>query len=141
MNRLMDFPMLRLSEKEKKWLKTKMKDDCPEVADTAREIYIVCFSYAECNAIKKQLDINMLSFGVHTEGVEQSVTLVSGQMAKLLRYIEHILEIFMWEEDYSLRPDEGDYDSFFDGKEDFFMEDLKEGLEVQPTKEPEDEVL
>ncbi|SOY30537.1 Sensor protein CpxA [Acetatifactor muris] len=129
----MDFPMRRLSENEKKWLKTKMKDDCPEVADTAREIYNVCFPYAERNAIKKQLVINTLSFGVHTEvydeygnmelvdrhftidrksrvltmtdfqteGVEQSVTLEGGQMAKLLRYIVHTLEIFMWEEDYS----------------------------------------
>ena len=26
---------------------------------------------------------------------------------------------------------------FFDGEEDFFMEDLKNGLEVQSTKEPE----
>ncbi len=43
----------------------------------------------------------------------------------------------MWEQDYSLRPDERDYDPFFDGEEDFFMEDLKNGLEVQPTKEPE----
>lgn len=25
---------------------------------------------------------------------------------------------------------------FFDGEEGFFMEDLKNGLEVQPTKEP-----
>ena len=170
MSRLMDFPMRRLSENEKKWLKTKMKDDCPEVADTAREIYNVCFPYAEHNAIKKQLVINTLSFGVHTEvydeygnmelvdrhftidrksrvltmtdfqteGVEQSVTLEGGQMAKLLRYIVHTLEIFMWEEDYSLRPDEGDYDSFFNGEEDFFMEDLKDGLEVQPIKEPEE---
>ena len=169
MSRLMDFPMRRLSENEKKWLKTKMKDDCPEVADTAREIYNVCFPYAEHNAIKKQLVINTLSFGVHTEvydeygnmelvdrhftidrksrvltmtdfqteGVEQSVTLEGGQMAKLLRYIVHTLEIFMWEEDYSLRPDEGDYDSFFNGEEDFFMEDLKDGLEIQPQQEPE----
>ena len=38
---------------------------------------------------------------------------------------------------YSLRPDEGDYAPLFDGKEDFFMEDLKNGLEVQSTKEPE----
>ena len=170
MSRLMDFPMRRLSENEKKWLKTKMKDDCPEVADTAREIYNVCFPYAKHNAIKKQLVINTLSFGVHTEvydeygnmelvdrhftidrksrvltmtdfqteGVEQSVTLEGGQMAKLLRYIVHTLEIFMWEEDYSLRPNEGDYDSFFNGEEDFFMEDLKDGLEVQPIKEPEE---
>ena len=34
-------------------------------------------------------------------------------------------------------PDEGDYDPFFNGEEDFFMEDLKDGLEVQPIKEPE----
>ena len=34
-NRLMNFPMRRLSESEKKWLKAKMKDDCQEVADTA----------------------------------------------------------------------------------------------------------
>lgn len=58
-------------------------------------------------------------------------------MAKLLRYIVHTLEIFMWEQDYSLRPDEGDYDPFLDGEEDFFMEDLEDGLEVQPPKEPE----
>ena len=57
-----------------------------------------------------------------------------GQMAKLLRYIVHTLEIFMWEQDYSLRPDEGDYDPFLDGEEDFFMEDLEDGLEVQPPK-------
>ncbi len=58
-------------------------------------------------------------------------------MTKLLRYIVHTLEIFMWEQDYSPRLDEGDYDPFFDGEEDFFMEDLKNGPEVQPTKEPE----
>ena len=38
-----------------------------EVADTAREIYHVCFPYAERNAMKKQLVINTLSFEVHTE--------------------------------------------------------------------------
>ena len=42
-----------------------------------------------------------------------------------------------WERDYSLRPDEGDYDLFLDGEEDFFMEDLEDGLEVQPPTEPE----
>ena len=35
MNRLRRFPMRRLSESEKKWLEAKMKDECPEVADTA----------------------------------------------------------------------------------------------------------
>lgn len=33
---------------------------------------------------------------------EQSVTLEGGRMAKLLRYIVHTLEIFMWERDYCL---------------------------------------
>ena len=76
-------------------------------------------------------------FAWESRSEEQSVTLEGGQMAKLLRYIVHILEIFMWEQDYFLRPDERDYDPLFDGEEDFFMEDLKNGLEVQPTKETE----
>lgn len=168
-NRLMNFPMRWLSEGEKKWLKAKMKDDCPEVADTAREIYNVCFLHAERNAMKKQFVINTLSFEVHTEvydgygdiemadrrftidqksrvltmtdfqaeGEEQSVTLEGGQMAKLLRYIVHTLEIFMWEQDYCLNPDEENYDPFLEWEEGFFMEDLEERLEIQPPKEPE----
>ena len=71
------------------------------------------------------------------EGGEQSVTLEGGQMAKLLRYIVHTLEIFMWEQDYYLNPDEEDYDPFLNGEEDFFMEDLEGRLEIQPPKEPE----
>ena len=169
MNRLMNFPMRRLSESEKKWLKAKMKDECPEVAETAREVFNACFPHAERNAMKKQLVINTLSFEVHTEvydgygdmemadrrftidrksrvltmtdfqaeGGEQSVTLEGGQMAKLLRYIVHTLEIFMWEQDYCLNPDEEDYDPFLEGEEGFFMEDLEDRLEIQPPKEPE----
>ncbi len=38
-----------------------------KVADTAREIYNICFPRAERNAMKKQLVINTLSFEVHTE--------------------------------------------------------------------------
>ena len=68
---------------------------------------------------------------------EQSVTLEGGQMAKLLRYIVHTLEIFMWEQDYCLNHDEEDYDPFLDGEEDFLMEDLEDRLEIQPPKEPE----
>lgn len=60
---------------------------------------------------RKNRVLTMTEF--QAEGEEQSVTLEGGQMAKLLRYIVHILEIFMWEQDYSLRPDEGDYDPFF----------------------------
>ena len=148
MNRLMSFPMRRISEGEKKWLKAKMKDDCPEVAKTAREVFNACFPHAERNAMKKQLVINTLSFEVHTEiydgygdmemadcrftidrksrvltmtdfqaeGEGQSVTLEGGQMAKLLRYIVHTLEIFMWEQNYPLRPDEGIMTRFLMGK-------------------------
>ena len=46
MNRLMSFPMRRLSDSEKKWLQAEMHDKCPEVADTAREVYNVCFPHA-----------------------------------------------------------------------------------------------
>lgn len=35
-----------------------MHDKYPEVADTAKEVYNVCFSYAGRNAMKKQLVIN-----------------------------------------------------------------------------------
>lgn len=46
-------------------------------------------------------------------------------------------EIFMWEQDYCLNPDEEDYDPFLEWEEGFFMEDLEERLEIQPPKEPE----
>lgn len=168
MNRLMSFPMRRLSDSEKKWLQAKMHDKCQEVADTAREVYNVCFPHAERNAMKKQLVINTLSFELHTEvydgygdmemadrrftidrksrvltmtdfqaeSGEQSVALEGGQMAKLLRYIVHTLEIFMWEQDYCLKPDEDDYftDILFD--EDLYGDDLEEIGEDMPT-EPE----
>lgn len=167
-NRMMNFPMRRLSDGEKKWLQGKMHDKCPEVADTAREIYNVCFPYAERNAMKKQLVINTLSFEVHTEvydeygdmemadrlftidrksrvlvmtdfqvgGVGQSVTLEGGQMAKLLRYIVHTLEIFMWEQDYCLKPDEDDFftDIFLEKS---IYEDDPEGSGEALPAEPE----
>lgn len=45
------------------------------------------------------------------DGVELSITLEKRQMAKLLRWTVHTLEVFMWPEDYDLSPD----DPFFDG--------------------------
>lgn len=39
------------------------------------------------------------------DGVEQVITLEKKQMGKLLRWVIHTLEIFMWEEDYQLGPD------------------------------------
>ena len=46
---------------------------------------------------RKSRVLTMTDF--HAEDREQSVTLEGGQMAKLLRYIVHTLEIFMWEQD------------------------------------------
>lgn len=168
MNRLMSFPMRRLSDSEKKWLQAKMHDKCPEVADTAKEVYNVCFPHAERNAMKKQLVINTLSFEVHTEvydgygdmemadrrftigrksrvltmtdfqaeSGEKSVTLEGGQMEKLLRYIVHTLEIFMWEQDYCLNPDEDDFFTDILPDEDIYVDDLEKKEEGFPT-EPE----
>ena len=84
---------------------------------------------------RKSRVLTMTDFQVEGEG--QSVTLEGGQMAKLLRYIVHTLEIFMWEQDYCLNHDEEDYDPFLEGEEGFFMEDLEDRLEIQPPKEPE----
>ena len=66
-NRMMNFPVRRLSDSERKWLETKVHDSRPEVAEMARDVYRACFPHAERNAMKKQLIINTLSFEVHTE--------------------------------------------------------------------------
>ena len=54
-------------------------------------------------------------------GTEQSITLEKKEMAKLLRWAIHTLEIFMWEEDYDLSPDE-----------DLFEDDDLEAEEPEP---------
>jgi len=66
-NRLMNFPMGRLSESDKKWLENRVHDRRPEVAELAREVYNAHFPYAERNRQKKQLIINTLAFEIHTE--------------------------------------------------------------------------
>ena len=65
---------------------------------------------------------------------EQSVTLEGGQMAKLLRYIVHTLEIFMWEQDYCLNHDEEDYDPFLEGKKDFSWKIWRTDWKFSPQK-------
>ena len=157
-NRMMNFPMRKLSDGEKKWLQNKMHDKSPEVAETAREVYNVCFPYAERNAMKKQLVINTLSFELHmevydgygdremadrrftvdrksrvltmtdfhTDNGEQTVTLDGGKMAKLLRYIVHTLEIFMWEQDYCLHAGEDDFFTDILPGEDIYVDDIDE---------------
>lgn len=72
-------------------------------------------------------------------GGEKSVTLEGGQMAKLLRYIVHTLEIFMWEQDYCLNPDEDDFFTDILPGEDFYMDDLEENgkaLQAEPEGSP-----
>ena len=54
-------------------------------------------------------------------GTEQSITLEKKEMAKLLRWAIYTLEIFMWEEDYDLSPDE-----------DLFEDDDLEAEEPEP---------
>jgi len=67
MNRLMNFPMGRLSESDKKWLENRVHDRRPAVAELAKEVYNLHFPYAERNRRKKQLIINTLTFEIHTE--------------------------------------------------------------------------
>ena len=75
-------------------------------------------------------------FAWESRSEEQSVTLEGGQMAKLLRYIVHILEIFMWEQDYCLNPDEDDFFTDIFPEEGIYIDDLEEKDEALPA-EPE----
>lgn len=70
-NRLMDFPMGRLSASDKGWLENRLHDQRPEVALLAREVYNLHFPYAERNTRKKQLTINTLSFELHTVAFDE----------------------------------------------------------------------
>lgn len=67
MNRLMNLPMRRLTDSEKKWLENRAHDSRPEVAALAQSVYNMRFPHAERNALKKQLTINTLTFELHTE--------------------------------------------------------------------------
>lgn len=171
MNRLMNLPMRRLSDSEKKWLQNRVHDKRPEVAALAREVFKECFPHAERNAMKKQLIIDMLSFELHmevcneygdffmvnqsftadrksrvltmkdfdTDEPEQSVTLDGGAMTKLLRWIVHSLEIFMWEQDYSLVFDDfsdEDFDGEGNAEEDVFLSDIAEPDAQETQGEP-----
>lgn len=65
-NRLMNFPMGRLSASDKGWLENRLHNQRPEVASLAREVYSLHFPRTERNARKKQLIINNLDFKLHT---------------------------------------------------------------------------
>ena len=76
---------------------------------------------------RKSRVLTMTDF--QAEDREQSVTLEGGQMAKLLRYIVHTLEIFMWEQDICSYED--------------YLPDRPEELYLSLLEyfEPEDEVF
>jgi len=165
MNKLENFSMRRFTNSERKWLENKTHDKRPEIAEKAKAVYKTCFPYAERNAKKKQLLINMLSFEIHTEvydmdddikrvdqcfsidrkkcvltmtdfhtdSEKKSITLEKREISKLLRHIVHALEIFMWEQDYSMFND----DTLFFPEEDFWVDDLEENEEVKLPKKPE----
>ena len=171
MNRLLNMPMRRLTDSEKKWLEKRVHDSRPEVAELARSVYNMRFPHAERNAMKKQLLINTLAFEIHVEvydrygdyelinrsfgvdrknctltfldlnenGQEQTLTLGQDKMRKLLKWMVHSLEIFMWAQDYCSTPnlDEVDLDSLDDEDEptDFDLTQFVDSisLPVEPT--------
>ena len=65
-SRLLNFPTGRLSAGDRGWLEKQLRDQRPEVASLAREIYSLHFPFAERNARKKRLIINTLDFELHT---------------------------------------------------------------------------
>lgn len=78
--------------------------------------------------------LTMTDFDI--DGVERSMALDGGKMSKLLCWIVHTLEIFMWPEDYDLDP-ESLTGCFWDVQDEDFDEDF---LEVEaPPVEPKRE--
>lgn len=75
------------------------------------------------------------------ENTEKEIILNSGRIAKLLRWAVHTLEIFMWQEDYSLLPEpDFGFDSVSEDWEDDFGEDdiifeEKENPSALPTEQ------
>lgn len=53
LNRLLNFPMRRLTDAEKEWLENRTHDKRETVSTTAREVYKLHFPHAERNAMKK----------------------------------------------------------------------------------------
>lgn len=166
-NRLMNLPMRRLTDSEKKWLENRVHDSQPEVAELARVVYNMCFPHAQHNTIKKQLLINTLTFEVHckiydeygdyimvnqhfaadrktsmlvftdlnSNGQEQTITLEQDKMRKLLKWMVHSLEIFMWAQDYcgTSDPDNVELDYLDDEDEpgDFDLAQLVDSISIQ----------
>lgn len=67
LNRLENMLGGGISKEQRKWLENRLRDDRPEVRETAKMVYNACFPYAERNARKNQLTINTLEFEVNAE--------------------------------------------------------------------------
>lgn len=130
LNKLSELPMRYLSNTEVKWLKNRTSDPRPEVRELARAVYAERFPYAARNQRKQQLSIKALELMVDSEdydlhsnpihinenyqvtrtppaiirtqedGSIQTVTPQPKELAKLLKWTVHTLEIFCWEQDF-----------------------------------------
>lgn len=166
LNRLMNLPMLRLTDAEKKWLKNRTHDEREAVRTAATQIYKRRFPHAERNTMKKQLRINEVIFTVNTalwdeDGDEISacckfelnrkeswiskrqsasdepdlIEMDGPELAKLLKWMLHSLEIFCWDEDYCSHSsdDSFDYDSDIDELAEEFGGEIIETDEIPGT--------
>lgn len=130
LNRLAEMSMRYLSSTEVKWLKNRTSDQRPAVRDLAREVYAARFPHAARNQRKQQLSIKRLELTVDCDdcdlygdpvhinesyqiirtppaiartlegGSIQTVTPQPKDLAKLLKWTVHTLEIFCWEQDF-----------------------------------------
>lgn len=130
LNRLAEMSMRYLSSTEVKWLKDQTSDQRPAVRDLAHEVYAAGFPHAARNQRKQQLSIKRLELTVDCDGCDlygdpihinesyqisrtpsaiartledgsiQTVTPQPKELAKLLKWTVHTLEIFCWEQDF-----------------------------------------
>lgn len=152
LTRLMNLPY-RLSAEQKAWLKGLQKNDCHEIAETAKAVYAEYFPYAERNERKKQLHIKEMTFHIQDELWDEygdpfdaqitftldrksrqisciqaettdTVELPEKEMKKLLNRIVSEYGVFCWEEDFS----QSDFDSL--------MMTMRAGAILPRTKMP-----
>lgn len=127
LRRLENLPPRRLSESEMTWLKNRTHDKRPEVRELACMVYSLRFPHLARNQKKQELSITRLelfidgdvydSFGdpvyikesyliirkppsitrIQQESESQTVEPQSKELAKLLKWAVHTLEIFCWE--------------------------------------------
>lgn len=158
LTRLMNLPY-RLSAEQKARLKGLQKNDCHEIAETAKAVYAEYFPYAERNERKKQLHIKEMTFHIQDELWDEygdpfdaqitftldrksrqisciqaettdTVELPEKEMKKLLNRIVSEYEVFCWEEDFS----QSDFDSFDDDDEG--GSDFAENENADDTEQP-----